>query len=262
MLAGILGDEAKLAFRTRPNGIARLSKDVISESDGYWNQFTTLFDSASDVYSLILPNDVRKAMQDAPENVANLIRAMCARLFELSASPSFPSSSSPSVAAFASSFIRTSSSTSINATKEVLNCIRVLQRVLPVVFEAEGGPSRFEMAVLWHRPSAIPVPLQAEDYGLVPQFVIEDDDEEHNIDLSQPTTPKLVASESSCGTSPSLAERLFSCLIDLMFCWYDSMETFVVLSLTCSFSGFTLQASSHGKISFAIWFVVFNLLTR
>jgi hypothetical protein len=218
MLAGILGDEAKLAFRTRPNGIARLSKHVIADSDNYWNQFATLFDSASDVYSLILPNDIRKAMQDVPENIATLIRVMCTRLFELSVSPSFPSSSGPSVAAFASSFIKTSLGTPRNATKEVLNCIRILQRVLPVVFEAESGLSRFEMSVLWHRPDVVPVQSPVAGGGLVPQFVIEDDDEDENEnDPSRPTSPKPVPSQS---TSPSLAERLFSCLIDLMFCWY------------------------------------------
>jgi hypothetical protein len=231
MFAGLLGDEAKLAFRTRPNGIARLAKGAIPDSDTYWNQFMTLFDSPSDVYALILPNDIRKALHDAPENVATLIRVICTRMFELSASPSFPSSSSPSVAAFASSFMRSSSSSaSRNTTKEVLNCIRILQRVLPVVFEVEGSSTRFEMDVFWRKPSTIPTQSQRnqEEPDSASQFVIEDDeDDETDAEPSRPASPKPRVSDQ-LSTAPSLAERLFSCLIDLMFCWYVAFYLMMV----------------------------------
>jgi hypothetical protein len=212
----ILGDEAKLAFRSRPTGIARLSAGQIIETDVFWDQFTTLFDTASDVYSLIRPDDIRRALRDVPDNISTLIRVMCRRLFELVASPSFPAQSSTSVAAFASAFMKPGG-VERNATKEVLNCLRVLQRVLPVVFEAESGPSRFEMAVLWYRDPQSAAQHPPEEAETTPQFVIEDDDDE---DDAKSETPSATTSSRVAGPkqAPSLAERLFSCVFDLLFC--------------------------------------------
>ncbi|CAG8756058.1 14711_t:CDS:2, partial [Acaulospora colombiana] len=56
---GLLGDDAKLTFRTSPNGIRRLAeeKNIPPSDETYWSQYITLFDSASDVFTLISPND-------------------------------------------------------------------------------------------------------------------------------------------------------------------------------------------------------------
>jgi hypothetical protein len=54
------------------------------------------------------------------------------------------------VTSFASSFIK-GGAAERNTTKEVLNCLRVLQRVLPVIFELESESSVFEREVLWKR---------------------------------------------------------------------------------------------------------------
>ena len=62
----------------------------------------------------------------------------------------FPSAPTKYDTSFASSLIR-SSVTECNTAKEVLNCLRVLQRVLPVIFELESEPSVFEREVLWKR---------------------------------------------------------------------------------------------------------------
>jgi hypothetical protein len=219
MFAGLLGDEAKLAFRTRPDGIARLSTSPINQNDVYWSQFTTLFDSPSDVYSLILPNDIRKALQDRPENVSTLIKVVSDRLFEVTSSRSFPSTPTPVVAAFASSILRPSTSMA-NSNKEVLNCIRVLQRTLPVIFEVEGGLSRFEMSLFWHRPDADRSGSSPDDADPTPQFIIQDEDDEVDVESSRPASPRDSQSGSQTKPSnPSLAERLFSCLTNLMFCW-------------------------------------------
>lgn len=154
-----------------------------------------------------------------------------------------------------------------NATKEVLNCIRVLQRVLPAVFEIESEPSRFEREVLWKR---IPVPGSAaeqertasgaagsavDEASAQAQFVIEDEDEsdEDGDEERGARTPKdpprqpeqrgqqQAEPEKAKDTMPSIAERLFSCLIDLMFC--------------CGFTLPTKIQVDHYKINYVIWYV-------
>lgn len=231
---GLLGDEAKLAFPSQPGGITKLSTvRNIPKNDGYWDQYFTLFDSASDVFSLITSHHIRRALLDAPENIATLIHVVCIRLFNLISDHTFPTAStSASVTAFASSIIKTgTSSAERNATKEVLNCLRILQRVLPVIFEVQGESNVFETELLWKREEVDEV---AEEAGDEPQFVIEDEDEDQERDSrlgdSQPSAKKQL---------PSLGERLFGAVVDLMFC-----------------CGFTLPSKiqvDHHKISYLIW---------
>jgi len=196
---------------------------------------------------------VRRALLEAPENVVTLVRVIAARLFNLVSDHTFPSAPPKYVASLASSLIK-GAGAERNASKEVLNCLRVLQRVLPVVFELESEPSVFEREVLWKRDVVVDEDGDGAEAGRdlreqAPQFVIEDDDEE-----SGGESP--AASESAAGPSrspqiplrqtttttttlPSIAERLFSCLVDLLFC-----------------CGFTLPAKlqvDHYKISYVIW---------
>ncbi|EKM55702.1 uncharacterized protein PHACADRAFT_256512 [Phanerochaete carnosa HHB-10118-sp] len=214
----------------------------IPETDSYWNQYLVLFDTASDVFTLISFHDVRRALCEAPENVATLIKVITSRLFNLVSDHTFPTATA-SVTSFASSFIRSSTGMQDrNATKEVLNCLRVLQRVLPVVFETEGESSRLEMEIFWKRETAQEGSQVAEEASK-PQFVIEDDDDEGE-GLSAPSTPGLSHSSppqqpKTAKALPSVVERLFSCLVDLMFC-----------------CGFTLPAKiqvDHYKINYTIW---------
>lgn len=130
-----------------------------------------------------------------------------------------------------------------DTTKELLNCLRVLGRVLPVVFEGENG--EFEHALMWKREV-----VREEESGTgsvqdgegEPQFVIEDEEDDGD---GEPSTPKVQAAtpkkEVKVTEAPSLAERLFTCVIDLMFC-----------------CGFTLPLKvqvEHHKISYIIWCV-------
>ncbi|EMD38619.1 hypothetical protein CERSUDRAFT_113798 [Gelatoporia subvermispora B] len=240
----LLGDEAKLAFRNQSGGIVKLSSTRnISESDSYWDQYVTLFDSASDVFTLVSHNDIRRALHDAPENVATLIRVISTRLFNLISDHTFPSPSNATVASFATSFIRTSTGTAPRSTtKEVLNCIRVLQRVLPVIFEMESETSRFEQEVLWKKEVVAEEPSVVEENAQAPQFVIEDEDDEDAPvgEAVKPATSTASAPASKPKqTLPSLVERLFSCLIDLLFC--------------CGFTLPTKIQVDHYKINYVIW---------
>jgi len=176
---------------------------------------------------------VRRAFTEAPENIATLIQVVTARLFNSISDHTFPASTNGSMAAYASSFIKSASvSQEKNATKEVLNCMRVLQRVLPVVFEVQGESNTFEMEVLWRKEEVI----EEEEARDRPQFIIEDDEESDHeaAEAPQSTKPKTKL-------LPSLGERLFNALTDLLFC-----------------CGFTLPKDiqvDHHKINYVIWWV-------
>jgi hypothetical protein len=130
-----------------------------------------------------------------------------------------------------------SSSTDRNTTKEVLNCLRILQRVLPVVFEVEGESNAFELEVLWKKP-------EFEDgtgNNAVPQFVIDDDDDSGG----EGGVPERASStQQKRKELPALGEKLFSAITDLLFC-----------------CGFTLPKKiqvDHHKINYVIWCVVYK----
>jgi hypothetical protein len=178
---------------------------------------------------------VRRALVEAPENIVTLVRFLCARLFILIGDHMFPSQ--PSMVGMATSLI--GASTERNPTKEVLNCLRVLQRVLPVIFENELPDLEHEL--LWKKEAisseATPISPGSPEQP-APQFVIEDEDEDEPT-TPAPQTPSHQRSQSQM-LGPSLAERLFSAAIDLLFC-----------------CGFTLPSKvqiNHHKIQYVIWY--------
>ncbi|KAN0113545.1 hypothetical protein V8E52_007609 [Russula decolorans] len=102
-----------------------------------------LFDSAS--YLKTFSEHWSKRLRtSSPSSV------ITSRLFNLVSDHTFPSAPTKYVTSFASSLIK-SGGTEHNTTKEVLNCLRVLQRVFPVIFELESERSVFEREVLWKR---------------------------------------------------------------------------------------------------------------
>lgn len=109
----------------------------------------------------------------------------------------------------------------------------------------ESDSSRLEMELFWRRVVIEEVNTVHEEISQ-PQFVIEDDDDEG--EEHDPTSPAAGPSRPSSSaaqtnkTLPSMAERLFSCLIDLLFC-----------------CGFTLPSKiqvDHYKINYTIWYVM------
>lgn len=189
---------------------------------------------------------VRRALIEAPENVATLIRVMSSRLFNLVSDHTFPTPpTGASVTSFASSFIRSSTGTQgRSATKEVLNCLRVLQRVLPVVLDIDADATRLEMEIFW-RKAAAPEGRVVSEETSQPQFVIEDDeddgDEQETTSRSSGPSAASASQPKTAKTLPSMAERLFSCLIDLLFC--------------CGFTLPTKIQVDHYKINYTIWYV-------
>jgi len=119
----------------------------------------------------------------------------------------------------------------------VLNCLRVLSRVLPVVFEVQGESDAFEFNLLWKKEEVEELDESQTD----PQFVIEDEDEsDDEMSTEEPAqSPKGTSAKRK--VLPSLGERLFNAVSDLLFC-----------------CGFTLPSSvqvAHHKINYIIWYV-------
>ena len=196
----------------------------------------TVCQSPPGILTKLTQSSVRRALLDAPENVATLIRVVTSRLFNLIIDHTFPSSTGDPVSAFASSFMKAgSNSTDRNTTKEVLNCLRILQRVFPVIFEVEGESNAFELEVLWKKPE-----FEGAGDTAVPQFVIDDDDSE-----GEGGAPERAAStQPKRKELPSLGDKLFNAITDLLFC-----------------CGFTLPKKiqvDHYKINYVIWCVVYK----
>ncbi|SPQ21639.1 2a6a0bf2-0085-4fd0-b09b-adc760a4a562 [Thermothielavioides terrestris] len=119
--------DSKLVFK---KGIFRLSEERhIPPADAYWASFWELPESAEDIFSLFAPADVRRTRDDALENLESLILAVTSRLFELRHHPSFPD---PELA----------------PDREALNCVRVLTRILPFIYEKESL-QQWEEKLFW-----------------------------------------------------------------------------------------------------------------
>ncbi|KAL2257201.1 hypothetical protein VTK26DRAFT_519 [Humicola hyalothermophila] len=119
--------DSKLVFK---KGIFRLSEERhIPPDDASWAAFWELPESAEDIFSLFAPADVRRARDNALENLESLILAVTSRLFLLRHHPSFPD---PELA----------------PDREALNCIRVLTRVLPFIYEKESL-QQWEAGLFW-----------------------------------------------------------------------------------------------------------------
>lgn len=114
--------------------------------------------------------------------------------------------------------------------------------MLPVIFEIDGETTRFELELLWKEEEVEddeePFEIQEREES---QFVIEDEDDDEDDQPAPKPVPKPAPSTKKTKTIPSLSERLFSSLTDLLFC-----------------CGFTLPMKiqvDHYKINYVIWYV-------
>ncbi|CAG8556077.1 1200_t:CDS:10 [Paraglomus brasilianum] len=121
--------DSKLAFR---KGVFRLFEERnIPADDEYWLQFWLLPDTADDVFSLIGASDIRRVRDKARENLETLIRKLIARMIEIVRAPDFPSPQ--------------------NSTQQLLNCIRVLTRLMPFIYE-DKNLDEWEERLFWSTP--------------------------------------------------------------------------------------------------------------
>jgi hypothetical protein len=162
-------------------------------------------ESAEDVFTLFSATDIRRARDHSLTNLETLISALTSRLFRLRDHASFPD---PEIA----------------PEREALNCVRVLTRVLPYLYEA--NLDAWEDKFFWEvRKQRISGPAHAEVL-----FDEEKAGEDHTTQLED-------GSESTKEIKP-LGEELIDALVDLLF-----------------YSNFTLpqNRSSREKITYTIW---------
>ncbi|EHK25999.1 uncharacterized protein TRIVIDRAFT_73445 [Trichoderma virens Gv29-8] len=202
--------DSKIGFK---QGIFRLSEERnIAANDAYWTSFWELPESSEDVFSLFSPNDIRRTRDNALENIETLIQALTTRVFTLRHHPSFPD---PDHA----------------PERDILNCIRVLTRILPYLYEKESlGP--WEEQFLW-------TPRRIK--GRTPKAEVLFDEAQEGKE------PVQSSAETNENLKP-LAEELIDTLVDLLF-----------------FSDFTLPRQPNGqsktlKYNPASWRVPYNTL--
>ncbi|KAF2497069.1 hypothetical protein BU16DRAFT_538188 [Lophium mytilinum] len=194
--------DSKLVFK---QGIFRLSEQKgIRADDPYWTGFWELPESAEDVFSLFSPADIRRTRDNHLENLETLILAVTSKLIALRNHPSFPD---PEIA----------------PEKDALNCIRVLTRLLPYIYEADHLAA-WEDRFFWGARRK-----RSRRGQLARSEVIFDE-----ADPDQTPTQD----EPEFEDAKPLAEELIDTLIDLLF-----------------FSEFTLPKSAPGKskVTYAIW---------
>jgi hypothetical protein len=211
--------ESKLVFK---QGIFKLSEEKeISADDPYWtgvraplveigpasdnSQFWELPESTEDVFSLFAPVDIRRIRDTSLPNLETLILAITSRLIILKNHPSFPD---PELA----------------PDRDALNCIRILTRILPFIYEADNLED-WEERFFWGKRRKKSRKAQIATEVLF--------DEAHGDDMQ---TPK--PADQDYEEAKPLAEELLDTLVDLLF-----------------FSGFTIPQlpTSKSKVSYAIW---------
>ncbi|EAT81721.2 hypothetical protein SNOG_11222 [Parastagonospora nodorum SN15] len=193
--------DSKLTFK---QGIFRLSEPKqIPADDVYWTGFWELPESTEDVFSLFSPADIRRTRDNNLANLETLILAVTSRLNVLRNHPSFPD---PELA----------------PERDALNCIRVLTRLLPFLYE-EDRLEQWEDDFFWATRR------KRSRRGQVRSEVIFDE-----ADPEQTPTQQ----EPEFETAKPLAEEVIDTLIDLLF-----------------FSEFTLPKVPAGKnkVTYAIW---------
>ncbi|KAL2152051.1 hypothetical protein VTH82DRAFT_5235 [Thermothelomyces myriococcoides] len=192
--------DSKLVFK---KGIFRLSEERnIPPDEPYWASFWELPESSEDIFSLFAPADVRRTRDNALENLASLIRAVTDRLTALRHHPSFPD---PDQA----------------PDREALNCIRVLTRVLPFIYEKESL-QQWQDELLWS-PQRKPAGKASATNEVL---------------FDGATDAQHKASSDNTEDAKPLAEELIDTLLDLLF-----------------FSDFTVPKAPQGKpkVTYAIW---------
>jgi hypothetical protein len=158
-----------------------------------------------DVFSLFSPADIRRTRDASIENLETLILAITSRLNVLKNHPSFPD---PELA----------------PDRDALNCIRVLTRVLPFIYEAEHL-AEWEDKFFWG------VRRKRTRKGQVAGEVLFD---ESQTDDQLP----LRGEEENFEEARPLAEEVIDTLTDLMF-----------------YTGFTIPhlPNAKSKVTYAIW---------
>lgn len=197
--------ESKLVFK---QGIFRLSEERnIAADDPYWAGFWELPESVEDVFSLFSPVDIRRSRDTSLANLETLILAVTSRLIALRHHPSFPD---PEIA----------------PARDALNCIRVLTRLLPFVYEAEEL-EEWEEKFFWGKRRK-----KTRQAQLASQVLFD----ESRGDQEQPQDTGR--REDDYEDAKPLGEELIDTVLDLLF-----------------YAGFTIPylPNTKSKVTYSIW---------
>lgn len=168
-------------------------------------KFWELPESTEDVFSLFTPADIRRTRDNALSNFETLLLAVTSRLIILKNHPSFPD---PDLA----------------PDRDALNCIRILTRLLPFVYEAEHLEG-WEEKFFWTRRKK-----KTRQAQLASEVMFD----EARAEEQQDRSPR----EDDFEDMKPLAEELIDTLLDLLF-----------------YTNFTIPklSTAKGKVSYSIW---------
>ncbi|KAI1318897.1 hypothetical protein EDD11_005531 [Mortierella claussenii] len=199
--------DSKLAFK---KGVFRLfeERNIPSSAFEYWEQFWTLPESADDVFLLVGSQDIRRVRDEARENLECLIiKVGRSDEGQQQIEIEFPTPNAPAI--------------------QVLNCVRILTRLFPFIFESEDF-IQWEEQFFWNKHSTTAC---QEDRS---KPVLEGGDEL----LSGHPRSLVNTTEVHEEPTPSRGQRLIKTLLDLLFT-----------------SGFTLPTAMEARfrVSYVIW---------
>lgn len=169
-------------------------------------KFWELPESTEDVFSLFTPADIRRTRDNALSNFETLLLAITSRLIVLKNHPSFPD---PDIA----------------PDRDALNCIRILTRLLPFVYEADHL-EEWDEKFFWTRRKK-----KTRQAQLASEVLFDEAQAEEQQNQTSP-------SEDDFEDMKPLAEELIDTLQELLF-----------------YTNFTIPklSTAKGKVSHSIW---------
>lgn len=250
-LASCRAADPKLEFQsTTLHRLSTSASPIPASAASYWSSFFNVFDTASEVPTLITASTLRQALLHRPENVATLVRVTSRRLVHLvehdgssfgdreraermaeaaqrqgwrGLTRAMPKGLKEGAAGFIGAGGVPGAAQ--GKLRELLNCVRVLARVLPFVMDhsEEGGGQTLGRNFLWQpgEPLESGTRTARTDVSApeAAQFVIEDEDDDDEPSAS--TAAALPASAlppvPPASTEPPLAVKLIQTVLALLF---------------------------------------------
>lgn len=260
------GDTIKEDFKTSSEtGIPRLytERHISGADHRFWAQFTTLFDTAEDVFATLTVADLRRAATEAPENVVTLVEVLTMHLESLVNDPNFAPVPPNNPGGWSALFASTAPPRRVDdrdRQKEALNCCRVLSRVVPILYESKtcvkGDTDivNLELSALWMakksgssasaKKSIVRIETKSSDgdKSFDDQFILTDGNET----MTDPLQGGADDQMSTSHEQPSTGYVLLMTLMELLF-----------------YSGFTMpwteeqfvsaETSEISRVHFTIW---------
>ena len=201
-------------------------------ADPFYAEWYQHFDSLAEIITFLEPHSLLRAVESSQSNVTNLIHVLANYLLDTLASPNFnslPESTPSPISTFTRFIANPNAPDDSDRSRQVLNCIRVLSRILPVVI-GQNELQQFHQDLFWTKTRATESHNASTGNTDVEggQFVIDDEEETAPPPIANPVEEEEIA---------PLGERLLSALVDFLF-----------------IPGFTLESSAGGSsVNYVTW---------